>query len=113
MSGMARQTGKPLADEAHIAQSIDDILATPVGSRVMRREYGSRLFELIDAPMNALTRLLIVAATAGALRRWEPRIILDKVEVGGATATGSLALTITGHRVDIPSPAPLQLRLAI
>ena len=31
-----------------IEESIKDILLTPLGSRVMLPEYGSRLFELID-----------------------------------------------------------------
>jgi hypothetical protein len=113
MTGMHRSTGKTLSGEAHIAQSIGDILSTPLGTRTMRREYGSRLADLIDAPMNALTRLLIIAATAGAIRRWEPRIALDKVEVSGGTSSGSLGVTLTGHRTDIPAPAPIQLNIAL
>ncbi len=31
-----------------VEDSIRDILSTPIGSRVMLPEYGSRLFELID-----------------------------------------------------------------
>ncbi|WP_170000657.1 GPW/gp25 family protein, partial [Campylobacter sp. RM9328] len=33
---------------ASINESIKDILLTPLGSRVMLPDYGSRLFELID-----------------------------------------------------------------
>lgn len=113
MTGMDRNTGKPIADVAHIAQSIGDILTTPIGSRVMRREYGSRLFELIDAPMNALTRLMLIAASAGAIRRWEPRIKLDRVAISSASADGSMEILLTAHRTDIPSPSPLQLRIAL
>lgn len=42
----------------------------------MRRAYGSRLFELIDAPLNRNTLLDLYAATAEALDRWEPRFKL-------------------------------------
>ncbi|HGJ5879100.1 MAG TPA: baseplate assembly protein, partial [Arsenophonus nasoniae] len=42
--GMNRQTGRFISENAHIAQSVQDILLTPVGSRVMRRDYGSLLF---------------------------------------------------------------------
>ncbi|WP_375666036.1 MULTISPECIES: GPW/gp25 family protein, partial [unclassified Bartonella] len=51
-SGMDRTTGKPLTGIDHLRQSILDILSTRIGSRVMRRDYGSRVAELIDAPVN-------------------------------------------------------------
>ena len=47
MTGMDRETGKSLSGIEHLRQSIRDILTTPIGSRVMRRDYGSRLFELL------------------------------------------------------------------
>nr|VFK47168.1 MAG: hypothetical protein BECKTC1821D_GA0114238_104214 [Candidatus Kentron sp. TC] len=40
MAGMSAFTGKHFSDIAHLRQSITDILTTPIGSRVMRREYG-------------------------------------------------------------------------
>ena len=44
MTGMSRETGRACDDElAHIRQSIRDILTTPVGSRIKRRDYGSLL----------------------------------------------------------------------
>ena len=39
--GMNRRDGLTVTDLEHISQSIGDILRTPVGSRVMRRDYGS------------------------------------------------------------------------
>jgi len=113
MSGMDRVTGKRIEGAAHIAQSISDILTTPIGSRVMRRDYGSRLFELIDAPMNPATRQLIAAASAGAIGRWEPRIKLNRLRVDGARADGSLSLLIDGTRTDIPGQPPVNLTIAL
>ena len=55
MRGMHRDTGKTLSGEQHLKQSLQDLLTTPLGSRVMRPDYGSRLFELIDAPLNQTT----------------------------------------------------------
>jgi len=46
--GMNSQTGLSISEADHIRQSVRDILVTPVGSRVMRREYGSLLSALID-----------------------------------------------------------------
>lgn len=48
---MDKVSGKPLADFSHLQQSIMDILSTPIGSRPMRRDYGSRLFQRLDAPL--------------------------------------------------------------
>lgn len=108
MIGMDKTTGKPLSGDAHLAQSIADILTTPLGSRVMRREYGSLLFELIDKPINAGVRMLLHAAVAIALRRWEPRLQLTRVNIQGEPAAGSLTLRIEGRRTDLPAANNLQ-----
>lgn len=105
MRGVNAATGKALSGDAHLAQSIGDILSTPLGTRVMRRDYGSLLFDLIDQPLNAGTRLLIYAATAVALRAWEPRIALRRVRLSaGEGALGKAMLTIEGRRTDQPRP---------
>ena len=46
--GMNRNSGMAIEDLDHIRQSVSDILNTPVGSRVMRRNYGS-LIKLIES----------------------------------------------------------------
>ncbi len=60
--GMNRETGRAITDADHIRQSCGDILRTPVGSRVMRRDYGSLLFSLIDMPQTDALRLQIMCA---------------------------------------------------
>ena len=78
-TGMSRNDGTLLTNDEHLRQSIHDILTTPLGTRLMRREYGSLLPFLIDSPANDATRLRLMAATATALIRWEPRIKVSKV----------------------------------
>lgn len=94
MIGTSRTTGRSIGSEAHLAQSITDILTTPTGSRVMRREYGSQLPDLIDAPMNGETIVDVFMATAEALDRWEPRLRLRRVQIA-ASSVGRLALELT------------------
>jgi phage baseplate assembly protein W len=108
--GLDRATARPLGGEAHLAQSIADILFTLRGTRVMRRDYGSDLPALIDAPVNGETAVEVVAAVAEALDRWEPRIVLRRVEIGEATAEGRLALALT---VEPAGPAPSPTRIAV
>lgn len=113
MLGMDRSTGAPLDGDAHLGQSIGDILTTPIGSRVMLRDYGSMLLELIDRPINAATRLLFLAASADAIARWEPRIRLTRVAFSTSGADGRVALDIEGHRTDRPAGGNSFTRLSI
>lgn len=96
MNGMGRDTGRRLEDRAHLAQSITDILSTPKGTRVMRRDYGSDLPALIDAPINGETVVDLFMATAEALDAWEPRYRLRRVEIAEARA-GYMHLRLTGE----------------
>lgn len=103
MMGLDREAGTSLDGELHLAQSIGDILTTPIGSRVMRRDYGSMLFELIDQPLSSATRLLVYAASAIAIRRWEPRIRVRRMGLDSdSAAPGQAILTIEGERTDLP-----------
>ncbi len=111
MIGMSARTGRTVSESAHLAQSIADILTTPIGSRVMRREYGSQLPDLIDAPFNDATRLQAYAATAMALMRWEPRIRLSRVQLGLGERPGQAVLDLEGTRTD--SNEPLSLRVPL
>lgn len=89
-------TGRTISEADHLTQSISDILTTPKGSRVMRRDYGSRLPDLIDAPMNGETVIDVIAETADALDFWEPRLRLRRVEITAARA-GTMSLMLSGE----------------
>jgi hypothetical protein len=97
--GMNATTGRLLTGVDHLKQSIADILHTRIGSRVMRRTYGSNLFERIDQPQNDLTRVGIIADIAEALEKWEPRFKLKQVKLTGTTeeqSNGKLFCTLSG-----------------
>jgi phage baseplate assembly protein W len=99
MLGMNRNTGKPLDGEAHLKQSIGDILTTPIGSRVMRRDYGSRIPALIDAPMNQAAKLDLFSAAAESLSKWEPRVKLDAVTLREVSEDGRMVLDLQGRNL--------------
>lgn len=101
MPGMNAKNGRTMDPLAHIEQSVADILTTPIGSRVMRREYGSLLPELIDQPLNGPTALRAYSATVVALMKWEPRIRVQQITRQVSTQRpGRFDLIITGRRVD-------------
>ena len=96
--GMNVLNGRSLTGLDHLKQSIADILNTPIGSRVMRRDYGSKLFSLIDAPLNRGTLVDIYAVTAEALMKWEDRLLVSAVDITSAQL-GQITLKITGKYV--------------
>ncbi|MCF6766671.1 GPW/gp25 family protein [Thiotrichales bacterium 19S3-7] len=81
MQGISRTTGQKITDIEHVKQSIDDILTTHVGSRVMLREYGSKLFELVDQ----LTLAKILNETVSAIDQWEYRVEVKFIDVNRST----------------------------
>lgn len=100
MRGMSVTTGKAIEGEEHLRQSIADILTTPIGSRVGRRDYGSLFFQLLDQPMNGLGRVRLFAAAALALSRWEPRLRITGFALA-TNAQGATAITVIGQRRDV------------
>ena len=102
MSGLRASNATAIApvDDDYIRLSVADILATPVGSRVMRRDYGSYIPELIDQPMNDVTRLRILGATAMALMRWHRRSRLKSVQLTVNSHKAELKLKLV--RTDLP-----------
>ncbi|WP_312070096.1 GPW/gp25 family protein [Lelliottia nimipressuralis] len=95
--GMSQSNGKAITDTDHLRQSVRDILLTPQGSRIARREYGSLLSVLIDQPQNPALRLQIMSAVYMALSRWEPRLTLDSITIN-SLFDGSMVVDLTGER---------------
>ncbi|MGX1905017.1 GPW/gp25 family protein [Enterobacter asburiae] len=95
--GMSQSNGKSITDTEHLRQSVRDILLTPQGSRIARREYGSLLSVLIDQPQNPALRLQIMSAVYMALNRWEPRLTLDTITIN-SHFDGSMVVDLTGKR---------------
>jgi phage baseplate assembly protein W len=114
MKGMNQNTGRALTGLDHLYQSIARILTTPVGTRVARRDFGSELPDLVDAPNNGATRVRLYAAAATALMRWEPRLKLTRVQlVTDATnvSTGVQVLDIEGTTTETGDTASTSVTL--
>lgn len=81
----------------NIEESIRVILQTGLGERVYRPDFGSRLSELVFAPMNTQTLLLIRLCVEEALTMWEPRIVLDTVRTEPDPLEGRINIIIEYH----------------
>lgn len=104
MKGMSRLTGFSITDDenqeyAHLKQSIHDILSTPMGTRLCRRDYGSLIPELIDQPCNEFTQVKLMSAAATSLIRFEPRIKISQIRVTQSAQTpGKWDFYIVGNQ---------------
>lgn len=95
MRGMSNKTGGYLDDLEHLKQSIVDVLTTPLGSRVVCRDYGSVLFQLVDQPVNKELFPKIYAAVASAIDKWEPRFKVEKIAIN-SIKEGHITLSLIG-----------------
>lgn len=108
MIGMDRRTGQALAGIAHLRQSIEDILSTPLGSRRMRPEYGSQLRRYVDLPVNEGWKSAVQAEVARALGRWEPRLQLERVKVL-AVIGGQVSMSLRGRYLGADATLEVQV----
>lgn len=69
-------------DLENIRESIWTILSTRRGERVMRPDFGSNWFDLIDSPVNRTFLARLKFETVKAIKEWEPRVKLLRVQAG-------------------------------
>ncbi|NML21660.1 GPW/gp25 family protein [Pseudoflavitalea sp. G-6-1-2] len=67
-----------------INQSLNILLSTSLGERVMQPKYGCNLQDYLFEPMNATIRGYIKELVTNAILYYEPRIIADKIEITAA-----------------------------
>jgi phage baseplate assembly protein W len=61
--------------------SLRMIISTAPGERVMRPQFGCRIWDLLFEPVNANTVGLMAQAVREAVAQWEPRVELEQVAV--------------------------------
>ena len=67
--------------EESVRHSIEVLLRTRPGERLMRPELGAGLAELLHEPNTMTTRRRIRDRIAESLAQWERRIAVDRIEV--------------------------------
>jgi phage baseplate assembly protein W len=68
--------------EQSVRQSMEIILRTSPGERINRPDFGAGLENFLHEPNTLVTRRKIRDLITVSLQRWEPRIVLDRVDVG-------------------------------
>ena len=101
-----------VADEREIEEAIRLILGTAYGERPMRPDSAARIHDFVFADADAATAGRIAYEVRVSLRRWEPRIDVDDVEVTRRRARPQPAV----HRHPLPHPQhqrPAQPRVPV
>jgi phage baseplate assembly protein W len=70
-----------VSGHAEIQEAIRLVLGTSYGERPMRPAFGCGIHDYIFAPVNATTSGRLAYEVRLSLKRWEPRIDVDSVEV--------------------------------
>ena len=67
--------------EASVRQSIQVILQTRPGEQLMHPDFGAGLQTFLQESNTLVTRRRLHDRITDALTRWEPRLLIDRVEV--------------------------------
>ena len=87
------ETNKVMTELDALKKSIQTVLTTPIGSRILLPEYGCKLFDLIDRPLTPASLYYHVTDT---LTRWVPSLKINKINVSRVQENGELTLSIDG-----------------
>lgn len=112
--GIDWRTGAALSGWPHVVQSIEIILTTRIGERVMRRTFGSQVPGLLGEPLTSPTIVRFFAAIVAAIELWEPRFRVRAIDVVDGNSAerlrgGRLGLKIRGEyrpRGHLGDPTP-------
>lgn len=78
-----------------IDRSIEVVLGTAKGERLMRPDFGSDLFNFVFKPLNHSNKRGMATAVKTALQKWEKRIrLLDVVVSSDASDPGTALISI-------------------
>lgn len=70
-----------LEDEADIKSSLEILLSTRLGERVMVPDYGCNLDELLFKPLTLTLKTYVIDLIKTAILYYEPRIDLNKIAI--------------------------------
>jgi uncharacterized protein len=96
----------------NVRESIQILLLTRLGERLMFPSYGSSLRTFLFAPNNPATRKSIEEEITRAVAQWEPRVTLDAVSVDVDPSNAQAAIATIQYRL-IANQLPNQITLTL
>jgi uncharacterized protein len=71
-----------VGERESVRQAVLLLLSTRTGERVMRPDYGCDLHKLVFSPNDDTTAGLAMHYVRQAIERWEPRIVIERLDTG-------------------------------
>lgn len=100
-----------LTDEADIKSSLQILLSTKIGERIMQPKYGCNMDELLFNPLNRTLKTFVSELIKTAILYHEPRIDVEKIDITqGDELAGELLVLIdfkvraTNSRINMVYP---------
>ena len=88
-----------VSDDEDIKESLDILLSTSLGERVMQPRYGCNLEDYLFEPLNSTTIGFIKNLVSNAILFYEPRIVAEDISVTGeesvALYEGKFTISVT------------------
>ncbi|XOK12626.1 GPW/gp25 family protein [Agrobacterium tumefaciens] len=81
----------------HVLQSIQQILTTRFGERVMREWFGSAVPNLLGENLTTKTVVAFFSAVSSAIEQWEPRFRVIRIIPESVGRDGRLQVQIEGE----------------
>jgi hypothetical protein len=85
--------------ETNIREAIRIILSTELGERIQLADFGTGLARWLFEPNNPGTHVRLAGAITDALKRWEPRIAVEDVQVAADPADAAAAVAVVAYRL--------------
>jgi uncharacterized protein len=98
---------------ASVRQMIEVILRTAPGEQLMRPQFGAGLEGLIHQPNTLETRARAQDAIIAAVRAYEPRVMLDRVDIDTTNDPRELAVTLSCRLTLTGAPIQIQARVPV
>lgn len=100
-----------LTDESDIKSSLEILLSTKIGERIMQPKYGCNMDELLFNPLNRTLKTFVSELIKTAILYHEPRIDVEKIDITqGDDLSGELLVLIdfkvraTNSRINMVYP---------
>lgn len=88
-----------LENEQDIASSLDILLSTRLGERIMQPDYGCNLDEMVFEAMNLTMRTYVKDLVEHAILYHEPRIEMEQLEIDTSRELEGVLLIRIDYRV--------------
>ncbi|MEW4922920.1 GPW/gp25 family protein [Algibacter sp. 2305UL17-15] len=95
----AKKTVVMTSNEADIKKSLEILLATKLGERIMQPTYGCNLEELMFKPLNITLKTFVIDLIKTAILYHEPRIDVEKIDIDPTNELQGELLILVDYRV--------------